>query len=92
MPSRPLQPIARDAMAAFLYRAAGSPAYAPPARSPFRDVPTTHPYYREIAWLAERKISTGWTEAEGSRTYRPLQAIARDAMAAFLHRAAVASP
>ncbi|GGG64178.1 hypothetical protein GCM10011374_29680 [Kocuria dechangensis] len=81
---RPLQAINRDAMAAFLYRAAGSPPFVPPKVSPFKDVPTTNPYYTEIAWLADRKISTGWPDG----TYRPLQTIKRDAMAAFLYRAA----
>lgn len=40
--------INRDAMAAFPYRMAGSPAYTAPAKSPFKDVPTTHPFYKEI--------------------------------------------
>ena len=85
---RPLQSINRDAMAAFLYRAAGSPAYTPPARSPFADVSTGQQFYKEMAWLADQKISTGWVEPDGTRTYRPLQSISRDAMAAFLYRAA----
>jgi len=83
---RPLQTVSRDAMAAFLYRAAGSPAYTAPPRSPFKDVTTTQQFYKEMAWLAETGISTGWTEADGSRTYRPLQTVNRDAMAAFLYR------
>lgn len=85
---RPMQSINRDAMAAFLYRAAGSPAYTPPARSPFADVSTGQQFYKEMAWLADQEISTGWVEANGTRTYRPLQSISRDAMAAFLYRAA----
>jgi serine protease len=83
---RPLQAINRDAMAAFLYRMAGSPAYAAPAVSPFADVSTGQQFYKEMAWLAEQKISTGWDEGNGAKTYRPLQAINRDAMAAFLYR------
>jgi serine protease len=85
---RPLQAINRDAMAAFLYRMAGSPAYTAPAVSPFADVSTGQQFYKEMAWLAEQKISTGWDEGNGVRTYRPLQAINRDAMAAFLYRMA----
>nr|WP_043806279.1 S8 family serine peptidase [Paenarthrobacter aurescens] len=83
---RPLTPINRDAMAAFLYRLSGSPAYTPPANSPFKDVLTTQQFYKEMAWLADQKISSGWTESDGSRTYRPLTPINRDAMAAFLYR------
>ncbi|MCD4850994.1 S8 family peptidase [Arthrobacter sp. AK01] len=85
---RPLTPINRDAMAAFLYRLAGSPAYTPPTKSPFKDVLTTQQFYKEMAWLADQKISSGWTEGDGSRTYRPLTPINRDAMAAFLYRMA----
>ncbi|MDO5534303.1 MAG: S-layer homology domain-containing protein [Propionibacteriaceae bacterium] len=81
---RPLDDINRDAMAAFLYRAAGSPNYTPPSRSPFKDVSTSQMFYKEMAWVKEKGISTGWPDG----TYRPLQPINRDAMAAFLYRAA----
>jgi hypothetical protein len=43
-------------------------------------------FYKEMAWLAAEGISTGWPEANGTVTYRALQAINRDAMAAFLFR------
>ncbi|MDQ0213358.1 CAP domain-containing protein, partial [Arthrobacter bambusae] len=64
---RPLTSINRDAMAAFLYRMAGSPAYTPPAVSPFTDVTTNQPFYKEMAWMSEKGISTGWTEPGGAR-------------------------
>ena len=54
--------------------------------SPFADVSTGQQFYKEMSWLAENGISTGWTEAGGARSYRPLQPISRDAMAAFLFR------
>jgi alpha-tubulin suppressor-like RCC1 family protein len=83
---RPLDSIARDAMAAFLYRKAGSPAYAPPVPSPFADVAPGAAFYKEITWLASKGISTGWDLGSGKREYRPSSPIARDAMAAFLFR------
>ncbi|WP_370629248.1 S-layer homology domain-containing protein [Paenarthrobacter nitroguajacolicus] len=83
---RPLESIARDAMAAFLYRHAGSPAFTAPAVSPFTDVPAGAAFYKEITWLAAEGISTGWDTGIGKREYRPLSPIARDAMAAFLYR------
>ncbi|GAA1789702.1 hypothetical protein GCM10009712_41350 [Pseudarthrobacter sulfonivorans] len=83
---RPLDSIARDAMAAFLYRKAGSPAYTPPASSPFTDVAPGVAFYKEITWLASTGISTGWDVGGGKREYRPFSSIARDAMAAFLFR------
>ncbi|MER2137543.1 MAG: S-layer homology domain-containing protein, partial [Arthrobacter sp.] len=85
---RPLIPVKRDAMAAFMYRLAGSPDYTPPGDSPFTDVAPDTQFYKEIAWLASTEISTGWAEADGSRTYRPLQPVNRDAMAAFMYRLA----
>ncbi|MET3165092.1 UNVERIFIED_ORG: hypothetical protein ABIB19_003523 [Arthrobacter sp. UYEF10] len=85
---RPLQPVNRDAMAAFMYRLAGKPAFTAPATSPFTDVPSGAQFYKEITWLAAQGISTGWTEPDGSKTYRPLQPVNRDAMAAFMYRLA----
>ena len=83
---RPLQPVNRDAMAAFMYRLAGQPTYTPPAVSPFADVPPGTAFYKEINWLAAQGISEGWTEEDGSKTYRALQPVNRDAMAAFMYR------
>ena len=79
---RPGQPIARDAMAAFLYRAAGSPAYTPPQYSSFVDVPTSHAFYDEIEWLNEESVTQGYDD----RSYRPASPVNRDAMAAFIYR------
>lgn len=87
---RPLADITRDAMATFLYRAAGSPTVVLPALSPFTDVSTRHPFFREMAWLASTGVSTGWRTPSGAQ-FRPGLAITRDAMAAFLHRRLVPS-
>lgn len=85
---RPVTPVKRDAMAAFLYRAAGSPAFTAPSKPTFADVAASNQFYKEIEWLAAAGISTGWTDGRGVRTYRPLDDIERNAMAAFLYRAA----
>lgn len=88
---RPVADIERGATAALFYRTAGRPAFTVPRGSPFEDVRTTHPFYKEICWLAAPKpdvhgravtISSGWTDG----TFRPGHPTARDAMAAFLHR------
>lgn len=83
---RPLSPVNRDAMAAFLYRLAGQPAFTAQSVSPFADVDPSYPFYKEISWLAANGISTGWTEPDGRRTFRPQEPVNRDAMAAFLYR------
>ncbi|WP_284975519.1 S-layer homology domain-containing protein [Arthrobacter sp. efr-133-TYG-104] len=83
---RPLQPVNRDAMAAFMYRLAGEPDFTAPQDSPFTDLPTTAQFYKEITWLAAQGISTGWAEVGNTKSFRPLQPVNRDAMAAFMFR------
>ncbi|WP_047689467.1 5'-nucleotidase C-terminal domain-containing protein [Kocuria sp. ZOR0020] len=79
---RPTQPIARDAMAAFLYRMAGEPAVDLPATSPFVDVNADMQHYKAMVWMSQTGLSTGWEDG----TYRPFSPTNRDATAAFLHR------
>lgn len=79
---RPTTPVARDAMAAFLYRRAGSPAFVALGVPSFTDVGAGNMFYQQIEWMKSTGVSTGWVDG----TYRPLDATNRDAMAAFLHR------
>ncbi|MFC7457015.1 5'-nucleotidase C-terminal domain-containing protein [Brachybacterium sp. GCM10030267] len=79
---RPLEPVNRDAMAAFLYRMAGSPEVDHPRSEPFTDVEKGDEHYDAIMWAYQQGITTGWSD----RTFRPTQPIARDAMAAFVYR------
>src|SRR5665811_2575311 len=78
--------VRREAMAAFLYRFAGSPAFTPPATSPFVDVATSASFYKEIAWLSAQGISTGTDMGDGTFQFRPAESVSREAMAAFLYR------
>ncbi|GAA2725404.1 S8 family serine peptidase [Cellulomonas aerilata] len=84
----PLEPVSREAMAAFLYRSAGSPTFAPPGRSVFVDLVPSAAFYAPIHWLAAQRITTGSPQPDGTLTYDPLQPVTRQAMAAFLYRAA----
>jgi len=80
---RPGASVNRDAMAAFLYRMDHDGARAPSCTTAaFTDVPASHPFCGEIAWLASTGITTGWPDG----TFRPSQAVTREAMAAFLYR------
>lgn len=76
--------VSRQAMAAFLYRAAGSPLGADPscASAPFDDVAVGHPFCGEIAWMVDEGITAGY----GDGTFRPADPISRQAIAAFLFR------
>jgi hypothetical protein len=49
----------------------------------FSDVPPSNQFYDDIEFMSERGIAGGFPDG----TYRPGQAVSRQAMAAFLHRA-----
>jgi len=83
---RPGANVERQAMAAFLYRAAGSPAFTAPATATFSDVPVGAAFFREIEWLYSTGITTGW-DLGTHREFRPGANVERQAMAAFLSRA-----
>ena len=82
--SVPPRPSARGAMAAFLYRYAGSPDGPDPAcaGTVFPDVPDSHPFCGEIEWLADGDVAGGFPDG----TYRPSQPVSRQSMALFLYR------
>src|SRR5690554_3296403 len=54
------------------------------AASGFSDVSQNSQFAKEIQWLANEGISTGYADG----TFRPFGAITRDAMAAFMYRLA----
>jgi probable HAF family extracellular repeat protein len=76
--------VTRQATAAFLYRLAGNPNGDPPICSgaPFADVDASHPFCREIEWMADAGISDGYPDG----TFRPAAPVTRQAASAFLHR------
>lgn len=78
----PAGSVERQAMAAFLYRAAGRPSFKTPTRASFSDVPRGHKFFREVEWLASTGITTGYADG----TFRPKAPVERQAMAAFLQR------
>ena len=79
---KPLVPVKRDAVAAFLYRAAGEPAARPSDADQFVDVSRHHIFAQEIGWLGKSGISRGWSDG----TFRPDAYIKRDQMATFVMR------
>jgi endo-1,4-beta-xylanase len=81
---RPGLPISRQAMAAFLYRAAGSPDGDDPSctDAPFPDVPSSHAFCGEITWMVDHGITSGY----GDGTFRPTDTVTRQATVAFLQR------
>lgn len=78
-------PVLREQMALFLYRAAGSPPVANLATChTFADVPTGSQFSAAICWLKQRGISTGYSSTE----FGYGDAVLREQMAAFMYRAA----
>ncbi|MEO6350362.1 MAG: S-layer homology domain-containing protein, partial [Candidatus Limnocylindrales bacterium] len=78
---RPAIAVTRQAMSAFMARLVGAtpPACAVP---PFTDVPLSNTFCKEIQWMRDNGISTGF----GDGTYRPSIAVTRQAMSAFMYR------
>jgi hypothetical protein len=77
--------LTRDAFAAFLFRYHAEPWYDPPSTPIFADVPRTQRFYKEITWLAENGITTGWTQGN-QRFFGPNETLTRADTAAFLYR------
>ena len=82
---QPNEPVNRGAMAAFIFRLVGDKDYVAPATSPFADVPTTHTFYRPIAWMYEQGLAVGSPSEQGA-VYRPSAPVTRGALAAFIAR------
>lgn len=78
---RPYQPILRDAMAAFLFRASGESLSGVNFGS-FKDVNSSLVFEKEIKWMGSTGISRGWDDG----TYRPFNQTTRAELAAFLYR------
>jgi hypothetical protein len=57
------------------------------ASAPFNDVPTSHAFCKEIKWMRDTGISTGFENG----TYQPAADVTRQAMAAFMARLADAT-
>ena len=91
-----MTPTYRQDMAAFLRRRAvrmgvrGADSWRPSASDwrRFRDVDASTPHAEDILWLAHSGIGEGWVEPDGSRTFRGMDSVKRQDMAAFLRRLA----
>jgi titin len=83
---QPTRVVTRQALAAFLYRLAGSPEGPDPACTEqlFRDVIVTNPFCGEITWAYEAGIVSGFPD----QTFHPDAKILRQEVAAMLWRAA----
>lgn len=80
---RPTAPLTRQAVAAFLHRLAGDDP-GPFPDPGFSDVPTSSPFYADIAWLVDSGLGGGFADG----TFRPGAPVSRQALASFLYQLA----
>jgi hypothetical protein len=52
----------------------------------FTDVPKSHKFYTDINWLAQKGITTGVNQPNGTLKFLPKGEVSREAMVAFLYR------
>ncbi len=83
--------VTRQDLAAFLRRLTtimgGNAEMAADTPNPFADVVMgVTPHAEDIVWLASTGVTAGYTEADGTKTFRGDQPVTRQDMAAFLHR------
>jgi hypothetical protein len=88
----PASNVTRGAMSAFMARLAlgstGAAALPACSSQPFDDVAVSHPFCKEIKWMKDQGISTGF---DGGTTYHPQDPVLRQAMSAFIARLALGS-
>lgn len=85
---RGMDSVKRQDMAAFLERLSeycGKAGYGEGV-NPFADVDASTPHYHSIMWLVQYGVTEGWYENNGTRTFRGMNSIVRQDMAAFLYR------
>jgi Tol biopolymer transport system component len=89
---RPGEKVNRGQMAAYVARAIYTPrgippddlpGYTPPADPRFPDVPTDHPFYKYVEYIAGADVVQGY----GDGTYRPTTIVNRGQMAVYVARA-----
>ena len=79
--------VSRGEFMTFLWRLKGKPATTAVAKSPFRDVPSTHAFYKAILWGAQNNITLGYTTGKKSGSFGINDVCARGAIVTFLFRA-----
>lgn len=77
---QPRANVKRGELASYLFRHEAPENYVAPRVSPFKDVPVSHKYYREIAWASERGLMPG----SATGTFRPSSNAEREDLAIAL--------
>jgi hypothetical protein len=80
--------VTRQALSAWFHRLAGEPPMVACVTPPFTDVPVSHAFCDEIAWMVAEGITTGFVDG----TFRPTAQVTRQALAAWFARFADSGP
>jgi hypothetical protein len=84
---RPADPVSRQSMSAFLNRYDNLGLFPTLSPSEFADVNSSSPFYANIQWMGQTDLSNGYTNPAGGKPlFKPLDAVSRQTMAAFLYR------
>lgn len=70
----------------FIWRAKGKPTPKTVSKSPFKDVPQSHVYYKAILWGSQAKITTGYTSGVKKGTFGVNEQCTRGQIVTFLYR------
>ena len=71
----------------FLWRIKGKPVPTPASKSPFKDVPTTHAFYKAILWGSQKGITKGYTSGPKQGNFGINDNCTRGQIVTFLYRA-----
>lgn len=78
---RPNTALTRGQFAVIVYNSSYTDDYTPPKRSPFKDVPTSHSFYKHIAYLNDAGVIDGFSDG----TFRPNAPLTRGQLAVILY-------
>jgi hypothetical protein len=81
----PLEPITNQATAAILFRSHTNNGFVAPTVASFTDVPVGSPFFTEIEWAKWEGITSGYSNGDGTFSFRPTEQVTRQAMAVFMY-------
>ncbi len=79
--------VSRGECMMFLWRVKNKPAPDPVTKSPFKDVPTNHSFYKAILWGSQNGITKGYTTGSQKGNFGINDNCTRGQIVTFLYRA-----
>ena len=79
--------VSRGECMMFLWRIKGKPAPKSASKSPFKDVPTSHAFYKAILWGSQKGVTKGYTSGPKKGNFGINDNCLRGQIVTFLYRA-----